>query len=174
MLRELPMAEEWPSTSVQFEELYVLYHDSIYHYLYRLVARTDPASDLTQDVFVQLHRHLQGGAQLNNPRAWLYAVATNLGYNHLRREQRLMKLILEWPHLLSKTLSPEQKYARDEQHTLARDAVSRLPIREQILLQLFQDDLTYAEIAAALNLNPASVGKLLTRAIEKCARSVKR
>ena len=174
MLREFPMAEECPSASVQFEELYVHYHDSIYRYLYRLVARTDPASDLTQDVFVQLHRHLQGDVQLKNPRAWLYAVASNLGYNHLRREQRLMKLILKWPPLLSRTLSPEQKYARDEQHTLAWKAVSRLPVREQILLQLFQDGLTYAEIAAALNLNPASVGKLLARAIDKCARSVKR
>lgn len=111
MLREFPMAEECPSASVQFEELYVHYHDSIYRYLYRLVARTDPASDLTQDVFVQLHRHLQGDVQLKNPRAWLYAVASNLGYNHLRREQRLMKLILKWPPLLSRTLSPEQKYA---------------------------------------------------------------
>ena len=53
-------------------------------------------------------------------------------------------------------------------------AVSRLPEREQILLQLFQDGLSYAEIAAAANLNPASVGKLLARAIEKLAHSVKR
>ncbi len=168
------MADKCPSASVQFEELYVHYHDSIYRYLYRLVARTDPASDLTQDVFVQLHRHLQGDMRLKNPRAWLYAVATNLGYNHLRREQRLMKLILKWPPFLNRTLSPEQKYARDEQYTLALEAVSRLPLREQILLQLFQDGLTFAEIAAALKMNPASVGKLLARAIEKCAHWVRR
>jgi len=168
------MVAECPSAADQFEKLYELYHEAIYRYLYRLVNRTDLAGDLTQDVFIQLHRQLQGNIQLGNPRAWLYRVATNLGYNHLQREQRLVRLIRSWLPLLDRTVSPEQEFVRDEQRALARQAVSRLPVREQILLQLFQDGLSYAEIAAASNLNPASVGKLLARAIEKCARSVKR
>ncbi len=168
------MGAECLSAADQFEELYALYHEAIYRYLYRLVDRTDLAGDLTQDVFIQLHRQLQGNVQLLNPRAWLYHVATNLGYNHLRREQRLVRLIQNWLPLLDRFASPEREYARDEQRALARQAISRLPTREQILLQLFQDGLSYAEIATASDLNPASVGKLLARAIEKCARSVKR
>jgi RNA polymerase sigma-70 factor (ECF subfamily) len=174
MMAELPMVAECPSATDQFEELYALYHEAIYRYLYRLVDRTDLAGDLTHDVFIQLHRQLQSNVRLRNPRAWLYSVATNLGYNHLRREQRLVKLIRDWLPLLDRTVSPEQEYVRDEQRALARQAVGRLPVREQILLQLFQDGLSYAEIAVAVNLNPASVGKLLARAIEKCARSVER
>lgn len=165
---------EWPSATDQFEELYALYHDALYRYLYRLVDRTDLAGDLTHDVFIQLHRQLRGKIQLQDARAWLYTVATNLGYNHLRREKRLVELIRGWLPVLDRSVSPEREYARDEQRALARQAVSRLPAREQILLQLFQDGLSYAEIAVAANLNPASVGKLLARAIEKCARSVKR
>jgi len=173
-MAELPMVAECPSAADQFEELYALYHDAIYRYLCRLVDRTDLADDLTHDVFIQLHRQLQGNVPLRNSRAWLYSVATNSGYNHMRREQRLSKLIRNWLPLLNRTASPEQEYVRDEQRTLARQAIFRLPVREQILLQLFQDGLSYAEIAVAINLNPASVGKLLARAIEKCARSVKR
>jgi RNA polymerase sigma-70 factor (ECF subfamily) len=168
------MAAECPSATVQFEELYALYHEAIYRYLYRLVDRTDLADDLAHDVFIRLHRQLQRNVQLLNPRAWLYTVATNLGYNHLRREQRWVKLIRDWMPLLDRTLSPEQEYVRDEQRALARKAVGRLPVREQILLQLFQNGLSYAEMAMAANLNPASVGKLLARAIEKCARFVER
>jgi RNA polymerase sigma-70 factor (ECF subfamily) len=171
---ELPVGAECPSAADQFEELYSLYHGAIYCYLYRLVDRTDLADDLTHDVFIQLHRQLMGNVQLRNPRAWLYSVATNLGYNYLRREQRLARLIQGWLPLLNRSTSPELEYALDEQRALARQAVGRLPARAQILLQLFQDGLSYAEIAAAAHLNPASVGKLLTRAIEKCARSVKR
>lgn len=171
---ELAMEAECLSAADQFEELYSLYREAIYRYLCRLLGRTDLANDLTHDVFIQLHRQLQGNIQLLNPRAWLYSVATNLGHNHLRREQRFIRLIRDWLPILDRTVSPEQEYVRDEQRMLARKAVRRLPAQEQILLQLFQDGLSYAEIAAASNLNPASVGKLLARAIEKCARSVKR
>jgi RNA polymerase sigma-70 factor (ECF subfamily) len=167
------MVVECPSATDQFEQLYSLYQEAIYRYLYRLVDRADLAGDLTQDAFIRLHRQLQDNIRLQNPRAWLYRVATNLGYNHLRREKRLDKVIRDWLPLLNRTLSPEREYARDEQRALARLAVDRLPRREQILLQLFQDGLSYAEIAVAINLNPASVGKLLARAIEQCARSVK-
>ena len=168
------MEAECPSAADQFEELYSLYRGTIYRYLYRLVDRTDLADDLTHDAFIRLHRQLQGNVQMRNPRAWLYSVATNLGYNHLRREQRLVKLIRAWLPLLNRSISPEQEYAQDEERVLARQAVARLPVREQILLQMFQDGLSYAEIAAAAHLNPPSVGKLLARSIEKCARSVKR
>jgi RNA polymerase sigma factor (sigma-70 family) len=174
MMAELPMGVERLSAADQFEELYALYHEDINRYLYRLVDRADLASDLTQDTFIRLHRQLQGNVRLENSRAWLYRVATNLGYNHLRREQRLVKIIRNWLPLLNQTATPEREYARDEQRALARQAVDRLPVREQIMLQLFQDGLSYAEIAIAVNLNPASVGKLLSRAIEKCAQSVKR
>ncbi len=168
------MGAECPSAAGQFEELYELYHEAIYRYLYRLVDRTDLAGDISHDVFLQLHRHLQGNIRLRNPRAWLYSVATNLGYNHMKRERRLARLIRDWMPLVNRSVSPEREYARDEQRALARQAVRQLPEREQILLHLFQDGLSYAEIAAAVNLNPASVGKLLARAIEKCARSVQR
>lgn len=174
MMAELPMMAECPSATGQFEELYALYHDSIYRYLYRLVDKSDLAGDLAHDVFIQLHRQLAGNLQLRNPRAWLYSVATNLGYNHLRREQRLVRLIRDWLPLLDRTTSPEREYVREEQRKLARQVIGRLPVREQILLQLFQDGLSYADIAVATNLNPSSVGKLLARAIAKCARSVKR
>jgi hypothetical protein len=111
MMAELPMAAEYQPATVQFEELYALYHEAIYRYLYRLVHRTD----LAHDVFIHLHRQLQGNVRLLNPRAWLYSVAANSGYNHLRREQRLVKLIRGWLPLLDRAVSPEQEYARDEQ-----------------------------------------------------------
>lgn len=168
------MGAECLSAADQFEELYELYHEAIYRYLYRLVDRADLGGDLTHDVFILLYRQLQGNVRLQNPRAWLYSVATNLGCNHLRRERRLAKLIRNWLPLMNRAESPEREYARDEQRALARQAIMQLQAREQILLQLFQDGLSYADIAVAINLNPASVGKLLARAIEKCARSVKR
>ena len=168
------MKAECPSAADQFEKLYLLYHEALGRYLYRLVDRTDLADDLTHDVFIRLHRQLQIDVQLQNPRAWLYSVATHAAYNHIRRERRLAVLIRDRMPLMNHTVSPDREYDRDEQRAMARQAVSRLPVREQILLQLFQDGLSYAEIAVAVNLNPVSVGKLLSRAIEKCARSVKR
>jgi RNA polymerase sigma-70 factor (ECF subfamily) len=59
---------------------------------------------------------------------------------------------------------PQDEYLRREERERVRAALARLPERSAKLLLLRHAGLAYAEIAAALQVAPGSVGTLLVRA----------
>ena len=61
-------------------------------------------------------------------------------------------------------VTPEDERQTNESREQVRAVLGGLPHRQAALLVLRSDGLSYSEIAAALNLNPTSIGTLLTRA----------
>ena len=90
-------------------------------------------------------------------------VALNRGYNALRGQRRAQQRItrLAEPPV---QIDPQAELARAEDRTLVRAVIAKLPERQGQLLLLRYAGLSYAEIAGALELAPASVGTLLARA----------
>ena len=73
-----------------FERLYGEYHPAIYNLCARVVGDREEAKDLTQDVFIKAFNQLPApGAEDLRLRPWLYRVATNACFNHLRSRRRL-------------------------------------------------------------------------------------
>jgi RNA polymerase sigma-70 factor (ECF subfamily) len=151
--------------STAFDELFLRYYASVYRVLYGVVSSAQEAEDLAQETFMALYRQpprLDGSGSLG---AWLYRVAANRAYNTLRGKQRLQRR-LEWlgwaqPEQQS---DPQDEYLRREERERVRAALARLPERSAKLLLLRHAGLAYAEIAAALQVAPGSVGTLLVRA----------
>jgi RNA polymerase sigma-70 factor (ECF subfamily) len=155
--------------TASFEALFHRHYDRVYGLLYRLVGNRDEAEDLAQEAFIKLYQHtfrkrLFQRAGQQNISAWLYRVATNLGYDALKTRQR------RWQRDTLLVPDPqggpgaEQTVARHEEQALVRAALSRLPQRQAQLLLLRQMGLSYAECAAACAIAPSSVGTLLSRA----------
>ena len=77
-----------------FDALFHRHYDRIYGLLFRLLGNRVEAEDLTQEVFMKLYHHAYGKKSLrqklfsrqreHNLSAWLYRVATNMGYNAIR------------------------------------------------------------------------------------------
>jgi RNA polymerase sigma-70 factor (ECF subfamily) len=90
-------------------------------------------------------------------------VALNRGYNALRGERRERARIerLAEPAV---QLDPHAELLRAEERARVRATLARLPDRQGKLLLLRHAGLAYAEIAAALELSPGSIGTLLARA----------
>jgi RNA polymerase sigma-70 factor (ECF subfamily) len=59
---------------------------------------------------------------------------------------------------------PQDEYLRHEERERVRAALARLPERQGKLLLLRHAGLSYAEMAAALEVAPGSIGTLLVRA----------
>jgi RNA polymerase sigma-70 factor (TIGR02960 family) len=55
---------------------------------YRLLGSYDEAEDLTQETFLRAWRSAETLAGVDNPRAWLYKIATNVCLDFLRRQNR--------------------------------------------------------------------------------------
>jgi RNA polymerase sigma-70 factor (ECF subfamily) len=129
-----------------------------------LLGNRAEAEDVTQELFIKLHRQPLAGGREHNLTAWLYRTATNMGYNAIRRRRRW------WQR--NRLLVPDEAGEPDpadlaadrELRARVRAALARLPQRQSQLLLLRQLGLSYAELAEACEVAPGSVGALLARA----------
>lgn len=150
-----------------FEVLFHRHYDKVYGLLFRLVGNRVEAEDLTQEVFLKLYRRPLGGGREHNVAAWLYRVATNMGYNHIRGRRRFwQRNVALVPEENSRQDDPAERAAEREMRAAVRAALARLPERQVQLLLLRQMGLSYAELAEACEVAPGSVGTLLARAAE--------
>lgn len=153
--------------TVSFDTLFYRHYDRVYGILFRLVGSRTEAEDLTQEVFVRLHDYAtrRRVRESDNIGAWLYRVATNLGYNAIRDRRRMWERDI---HLVPDLELPgaEQEVVRRQEATAVRVALARLKPREAQLLVLRQMGFSYAECAEICGVAPGSVGTLLARAAE--------
>lgn len=152
--------------TASFDALFFRHYDRVYGILFRLVGNRVEAEDLVQEVFLRLHAHAANGraGDDDNVAAWLYRVATNLGYNALRdRKRQGERDTLLVPDAAGGP-SAEAELLRRESQRLVRATLARLTERQAQLLVLRQMGLSYAELAETCQVAPGSVGTLLSRA----------
>ena len=153
-----------PSVHGWFVELYDAHFPRLFRYLDRLSGDPALAADLAQDAFVRLYRR---GSPPDDPAAWLITVATNLlrnaGSTRARRK-RLLSVTRAEGAVADPPAAPGEALEADEARRRVRAVLDKLPERERRLLLLKAEGYRYHEMAAALDLNPASVGVLLARA----------
>ena len=150
-----------------FEILFYRHYDRIYGLLFRLLGNRTEAEDVTQEVFLKLYKRPLRGRRKHNVSGWLYRVATNMGYNHLRgTKRRWGRNTLLLPDITDAAVHPADKAIQQETKAVVRAALARLPQRQTQWLLLRQMGLSYAELAEACDIAPGSVGTLLSRAAQ--------
>jgi RNA polymerase sigma-70 factor (ECF subfamily) len=138
-------------------------------YLVSLGLRPAVASEITQDAFLRLYRHLRSNGRGENLRGWVFRVAHNLAVNELKRAGTAAA---EPPAPETDPGGdPEQALLRKERLGRMRTAIRALPRRQQECLHLRAEGLRYREIAEALGIAVSSVAESLQRAMETLARS---
>ncbi len=160
----LTLSETTPSFHDRFVDLFNAHFHRLYRYLDRLSGEPELAADLAQEAFVKLYRR---GSLPDAPEAWLISVAMNLFRNARSTRSRRRRLLTlargEGAHS-DPPPSPERAAVAEDSRRRVRHAIDRLPERERRLLLLRAEGYSYRDVAAALQLNEASVGTLLARA----------
>ena len=144
------------------DSLFREHYPGLVRYLTRRVGDRDWAEEIAQETFVRAMRQ----ATLTSPRSWLYAVATNLVRDEMRRDERrrrrLEQLVAEARAEERDVVALPVERGDDEQR--ARAALEQLTERDREALLMREEGLDYGEIAAALELSIGSVGTTLSRA----------
>ncbi|MEA3407920.1 MAG: sigma-70 family RNA polymerase sigma factor [Chloroflexota bacterium] len=165
--QELLLAWRDEGQEAAFEALFEQYHVSIYRVLYRMVG--GEAEDLVQETFLRLYQR-PPWQEDTDVGAWLYRVATRLGYAALRGRQRWEKYR---DHLAENTdgvgwqgesVNPETALEHREAQRAVQATLRTLSRRQACLLVLRYEGLRYREIATVIGVSPNSVGTLLARA----------
>ncbi len=152
-----------------FEEVFHRFRALVFGLSFKLCGNHELAADLSQDVFLRIHRHLgnfKGQASLNT---WVYRVTLNCVRSHLRKKALPAIGLLEegderGVQLLDPVRSPEDlAVARSEQRRV-RAAIARLPRRfaEAVILRDL-GRLRYEEVAQVLSIPVGTVRSRLAR-----------
>jgi RNA polymerase sigma-70 factor (ECF subfamily) len=159
------LLQQMRGDTASFETLFYRHYDRVYGLLFRLLGNRAEAEDVTQEVFLQLYMKPPGKRLEQNVSAWLYRVATNKGYNHIRGQNRLwQRNRVLVPDVTEDSPDPADVVSQEETITAVRKALARLPQRQTQMLLLRQMGLSYIELAEICNVKPGSVGNLLARA----------
>ena len=160
-----PLAASEQPGPAELEHLFHQQWSRLCAALYRFTGDLDEAEDLALEAFVQLWRRPPAHAE--NLGGWLYRVATRLGLNRLRSAARRDRYELDAAREgLPSELpgDPEGEAARRLERARVRSVLAGMDERQARLLLLRHSGFSYQEVAAVLDLNPASVGTLLARA----------
>jgi RNA polymerase sigma-70 factor (ECF subfamily) len=127
----------------------------------RVLGSRDEAEDVAQEVFLSFARSAVPAAAAPG---WLSVSAAHTALNLIRSGKR--RTAREEAAAGGDPVVPdvaEAVVARDE-HSHVRAALARLPRTQAVALVLRHSGLSYAEVAAALDLSPGSVGTTVRRA----------
>jgi RNA polymerase sigma-70 factor (ECF subfamily) len=149
--------------------LYDEHHASLYRYLVRLTGDADLADDAAQETFARL---VARPPRDENPRAWLFTVATNLVRGWSNRRKRRNQLIQAGAARMPSADQPRDPAAAAEAaqiRTLVRKALAALSDRERTILLMREEGFAHREIAAVVGTTTGSVGTMIARAMDKLA-----
>ena len=150
-----------PETGFDFEAFFHAHYARMARTVARIVGDPVRAEDLAAEAFWKLWRTPK--AQGQNAAGWVYRTAVRMALNDLRRDRRRTRyegLSEAGPS----APTPEEVHAAEEERRRVRAVLAALDARQAELLMLRASGLSYEQIASALELNPASVGTLISRA----------
>jgi RNA polymerase sigma-70 factor (ECF subfamily) len=145
------------------------HHRALLRYLVRLTGDEDQAADALQESFARLLRTPQ---RVEQPRAWLYRVATNVVREQARSRRVRLRILAAAPArapLADDAPGPAEDAAARERRRVVREALQRLSWKERTILLMREEGFKHREIAAAVGTTTGSVGTMIARALEKLA-----
>ncbi|MFT3720920.1 sigma-70 family RNA polymerase sigma factor [Pseudorhodoferax sp.] len=157
------------SLSPTVEILYSNHRGWLEGWLRRKLGDAFVAADLAQDTFVSVIAAGTAG-QIREPRPFLATIARRLMAHHHRRR------LLEESYLEALAALPEGMAPSPEAHCLALEALREMdraldglpPRVKEAFLLAHLEELSYADIAARLDVSTSSVKQYLTRAHRHC------
>jgi RNA polymerase sigma-70 factor, ECF subfamily len=144
-----------------YEELRV----PVSRHLARLGVPPALVADLCQEAFLRLFQALRAGESVANPRAWIFAVARNAGWNARAAQARLEGLgeDSDWP--AAEAEDAETSVLKDERMARIHSAMEGLPTEQRECLRLRAEGFRYREIADIMGVSTSTVAGALRRGV---------
>jgi RNA polymerase sigma-70 factor, ECF subfamily len=174
------MLEVRNGNAAAFEELVLRYQGRLQTVLRHLVGSPEQAEDLAQEVFLRVYRARESYMPESKFSTWLYTIANHAAANALRSRSRRPEITLPsrdsgpmgarpLDNMLqaSSGQMPARQLDKAETREIVRMAIESLSNRQRmaVLLSKFES-MSYADIAAVMEMSPQAVKSLLTRARE--------
>ena len=161
-----------------FTQLVTRYQDRLVGVLTHLLQDLELAEDLAQEVFLRIYRSRQTYQPAAKFSTWMFHIANNLASNARRDQGRKREVPLQRKPQNSSALLPSEQLLKEksalmptrqadktELRAVVQAALTTLSERQRMAVLLHKfEEMSYADIGAALDLSSQAVKSLLSRA----------
>jgi RNA polymerase sigma-70 factor (ECF subfamily) len=161
----LRVADARNAPGAQTTEAYEQLAGELHGFLIRTVRDPEAAADLLADAFTRLFVEESAGRWPDQPRGWLYRVATNLAMSrgrHLRVVARVTQ-VLQGGYQEPRDTSPDVEVLRRERRSELDDALDRLPVDARTALLLAAQGFDGRAVSVAIGRSELATRALLCR-----------
>jgi RNA polymerase sigma-70 factor (ECF subfamily) len=143
-------------------ELYDSWYGVLVRYARRLAGSERAAEDVVQEAFMALFKTLAGGGRVDHPKAWTFVVVRRELSRQLRQHGGREVSLEDSPLLDLAWEEPSRASVVDFERMM-----KQLTRREEEVVLLRLESMTYREIGSRLGITSSSVNTLLARALGK-------
>lgn len=151
-----------------FDQLVVRYSPRLYGMVYHMTSNKEDAHDLLQDIFVKAYRSLPKFKGKSAFYTWIYAIATNMTFNFLKKRKRRATWSLD--HVdsgiqndeamidLAHASNPRRQSDVNELQKKLNEAMQALSEDHRVVVTMFDiQGIPHAEISRILNVSEGTV-----------------
>jgi RNA polymerase sigma-70 factor (family 1) len=152
-----------------FRDVFHIFTPRLHVFLYRIVKSASVTEGLIQDVFMKLWLNKEDVAQKDDPSSWLFTVAANQAFNHLKRMSTKQRYIEYVKKEMTVDTPPEAEEALTlkESREAFYDALEKLPQQRRLIFTMSRvEGLTHKEIAVKLQISPFTVKNQVIAALD--------
>ena len=148
----------------EFEKTYRNFYPKLFRIAAKLLQDSEGAKDIVQDVFTSYFHVVQDKKTINDLEKWLVRSTINKGVDYKRKNA---KLVVVEDMQTNENIVENQNDASE-----ILNVVERLGKKEKTMVVLYSEGYSYKEIAEITGRNFNSVGKTLSRIMEKIKKQL--
>jgi len=126
------------------------------------------AQEITQEIFIKLWRHRDKLAPIEQPEAYIFAIAAHHTLDHIRKRLNENKMLQRLAARLSSAHNDtEEQLLLKDKEALVQQAIDQLPPQQKAVYLLSrQQGLSYEDIAREMDISPNTVRNHLVKALQ--------
>ena len=169
---------------MNLEKLYKEFGNMVYNLALQYVQNIEDAEEITQDVFVAIHRSMNTFREESSLSTWIYQIAINKSLDFIKAKKRKKRFGI-FTNLFSDEYSSELNIPVEFNHPgvqmedkqalqLLFKQINSLPDNQKTALILHKiENLPQAEVARIMKLSPKAVESLVQRAKNGLTKKIK-
>ena len=142
----------------EFEKTYRSYYPKLFRIATKMLQDPEVAKDVVQDVFTAYYFAMSNEKVIRDTKNWLVRSTINKGIDYKRKTAKTVTM--------EKPMCETGEQMLDEASDIL-NAIAHLNEKEQTLVVLYSEGYSYKEIAEMTGRNLPSIGKTLSRIMDK-------
>ena len=145
------------------------YQQRVYGLARKMVIDHDDADDITQEVFIKIHKAIENFREDAQLYTWIYRIATNESLTFLSKKRRRFFLPLEdiGPELAAK-IDSTPALSGDEIQKKLQKALLTLPDKQRLVFNLkYYEEMPYEEMSAVTGTSEGALKASYHHAVKK-------